>query len=94
MQVPTSKQSNSIDQNSIQVHPNTVGSSQRPSYGDLSNAGGQGVLGGLIDVRPKVLHSNIAGQDVRKSYGKGKDNIQTVIGTEKIMIQSKPRGLE
>ena len=52
------------------------------------------MLGGLIDVRPKVLHSNVAGQDIRKSYGKAKDNIQTVIGTEKIMIQSKPRGLE
>ena len=76
------------------MHQNTVGSSQRPSYGDLSTAGGQGVLGGLIDVRPKVLHSNVAGQDIRKSYGKAKDNIQTVIGTEKIMIQSKPRGLE
>ena len=51
-----------------------------------------GVLGGLIDVRPKVLHNNVPGQDVRKSVGKARDNIQTVIGTEKIMIQSKPRG--
>ena len=61
--------------------------------GGESGLTGHGVLGGLIDVRPKVLHSNVAGQDMRKSHhGKAKDNIQTVIGTEKIMIQSKPRG--
>lgn len=61
----------------------------RPSLGDASDHGQQhdiGVLGGLIDVRPKVLHNNTSGQDVRKSMGKAKDNLQTVIGTEKIMI--------
>ena len=70
---------------------NVTGSS-RPFYGD--NESGHGILGGIMDVRPKVLHSVTQGQDVRNSVGKTKDNVQTVIGTEKIMIQSKPRGLE
>lgn len=52
-------------------------------------------LGGLIDVRPKKLHM-LQSLEARKSLGaaKAKDNLQTVLGTEKIMIQSKPRGVE
>lgn len=73
--------------------------SHRPSGigGDASDEGSleTGVLGGLIDVRPKKLHT-MQSIDSKKIGGRGgKDNVhQTVIGTEKIMIQSKPRGSE
>ena len=72
--------SSSIDQgaaahnhNHHKHHQNNAMGNLRPSFEGDS---GQGALGGLIDVRPKVLHSNVAGQDVRKSHhGKTKDSI-------------------
>ena len=51
------------------------------------------MLGGIIDVRPKQLHIMNSQETRAKSFGRAnKDNVQTVIGTENIMIQSKPRG--
>lgn len=73
-----------------------MGSMRVSGAGAAESEGGASTLGALIDVRPKKLHSMMS-TDGRKSMGKPvatKDNIKTVIGTEGVLIQSKPRGSE
>ena len=65
----------------------------RYGQGQSTRPRGPSDLGGLIDVRPKQLHAQANSQDPRtKTHTKGKDNVQTVLGTDKVMISSKPRG--
>lgn len=60
--------------------------------GTDSNDNENVALGGLIDVRPKKLHNIQQSLENRKSQKATKDNLSTVMGSEGVVIQSKPRG--